>query len=229
MPRLPFTAAACGLLLSLGLGGCAYDDGYGYGGVDVGYGSYYGPDYYGPGGYGYGGYGGWYDGFYYPGSGYYVYDRGGSRHRWNDRQRSYWQGRHREWRGDRDGRPNDGVPGNNGWRGRPGDGNHDRNSPRPGWNGQAGANQSGNGQSGNGQPGTGAIRSRQDWEANRQRQWRQQGQGAVQQPAPSANRQGWDATRGAVINRPTPNLRSEGQGDRPRGDGGRGTRRGHGN
>ncbi|MDF0541108.1 peptidase [Sphingobium sp. H39-3-25] len=178
MPRLSFTATACGLLLTLGLGGCAYDDGYGYGGVDIGYGSAYGPGYYGPAGYGYGGYGGWYDDYYYPGSGYYVYDRGGSRHRWNDRQRGYWEARRREAlaRGDRDRRPGDGIPGNgqpgNSWRDRRDDGNRyerdrNRDDRRQGWNGA---------------PGNGAVRSRQDWEANRQRQWREQGQRAVRQP-----------------------------------------------
>lgn len=77
-------AALAGLLT---LGGCsAYDDGYGYGGVSLGYGSgYYDPWYYGR--------YGWYDGFYYPGSGYYVYDRYGKRHRWNDRHRRHWESR----------------------------------------------------------------------------------------------------------------------------------------
>ena len=107
---------------SLALGGCAYDD-YGYGGVNVGYGvagGYGGYDdgYYGYPGAAYGypayaGYGsGWYNDFYYPGSGYYVFDRGGRRSRWNDGQRRYWQQRNatqlrRVWRGDV--RP--GVPG----------------------------------------------------------------------------------------------------------------------
>jgi hypothetical protein len=114
--------AAIGLTGAMLLGGCAYDDGYGYDGVNVGAG------YYGGGGYyddyaGYGGnyyrpgYGGWYNDFYYPGSGYYVYDRGGKRHRWNDRQRSYWENRHRDGNGG--GRWNNGRPGNDG---RPNDG-----------------------------------------------------------------------------------------------------------
>jgi len=87
--------AVIGLALAstLALGGC-YDDGYGYGGVSMGYGpgGYYGYDspYYG--GYGYPAYG-WYEDFYYPGTGYYVFDSGGRRHRWNDRQRRYWEGR----------------------------------------------------------------------------------------------------------------------------------------
>ena len=79
---------AAGLFM---LGGCA-TDGY-YGGVGVGYGS---GGYYGPAGYydGYGGgYGGWYNDYYYPGAGYYVFDRGGKRHRWNDGQRAYWEQR----------------------------------------------------------------------------------------------------------------------------------------
>lgn len=113
------TAALAGLLA---LGGCsAYDDGYGYGGVSLGYGSgYYDPWYYGR--------YGWYDGFYYPGSGYFIYDRHGQRHRWNNHHRRYWEsrrhnqeGRHewrdrdhdrdgraerpREWRGDRNSHP----------------------------------------------------------------------------------------------------------------------------
>ncbi|MCI4590554.1 peptidase [Sphingobium sp. BYY-5] len=137
--------AAMGLAGALVLGGCAYDDGYGYGGVSVGsgyygggyYDPYYSPGYY-PGGYG------WYDGFYYPGNGYYVYDRGGRRHRWNDGQRHYWEGR-------RGNRPDDGRwrgPGRDGkWRDRdrnrppgtgnwtpprpPRDGNGNWTSPRP--------------------------------------------------------------------------------------------------
>ncbi|HYD25004.1 MAG TPA: hypothetical protein VEB68_09410 [Croceibacterium sp.] len=72
--------------LAIGLAGCSsYDDyGYGYSGLSVGYGSYgrYATPYYG-----------WYDGYYYPGTGYYIYDRGGTRYRWNDRYRSYWEAR----------------------------------------------------------------------------------------------------------------------------------------
>lgn len=85
-----------GLLSALSLGGCAYDDGYGYGGVSVGTG--YAGDYY-PGGYYGSGYGGWYNDYYYPGTGYYVFDRGGRRHRWNDGQRSYWETRRQQYRG----------------------------------------------------------------------------------------------------------------------------------
>jgi hypothetical protein len=103
--RLATAAAAAGLTVALG--GCMGD--YGYGGI--GYASdYYGG--YGPGyGYGYGpsfayggGYGGWYDDYYYPGYGVYVFDRGGRRSQWNDGQRRYWEG-HRQ------GRPGDGRQG----------------------------------------------------------------------------------------------------------------------
>jgi hypothetical protein len=89
-----------GILAGLGIGLSACADGYGYGGIDAGYGSagYY--DGYGAGypGYGYAGgyapsYFGWYGDYYYPGTGVYVYDRNRRAHRWNDRQRSYWSGR----------------------------------------------------------------------------------------------------------------------------------------
>lgn len=102
---------------SVGLTGCVGFDPYGgFGGVSVGYGNGYGyGDQYGygdPYGYGYGsgygspygsyGYGapyyGWYDDYYYPGTGYYVYNRTGSRYRWNDTQRRYWES-HRDRRG----------------------------------------------------------------------------------------------------------------------------------
>ena len=105
--------AAIGLAGATALGGCAYDDGY-YGGVSVGsgyYGGGYYDDYWGPGYYGptYG----WYNDYYYPGSGYYVYDRGGRRHRWNEGQQRYWEGRRGQaqqgehWRGSL-ARPNEG-------------------------------------------------------------------------------------------------------------------------
>lgn len=92
-------------LVALSLGGCAYDD-YGYGGASVGYGSggYYDDGFgYGGGypGYGYAGYG-WYNDFYYPGTGYYVFDRGGRRHSWSPSQRDYWQARNRDRRQDRE-------------------------------------------------------------------------------------------------------------------------------
>ena len=107
---------AAGLVIaaSLGLSACMSP----YGGVGVGVGSGYGS--YGYDGYGYGGYGsgygypgygdygygypsyGWYDNLYYPGTGYYVYSRDGSRHRWSDAQRRYWESR-------RDRRRNEGL------------------------------------------------------------------------------------------------------------------------
>ena len=67
---------------AIGLAGCTAYDNWGYGGVSVGYGSGYYEPYYG-----------WYDGYYYPGTGYYIYDRYGSRHRWSDRYRRYWEQR----------------------------------------------------------------------------------------------------------------------------------------
>lgn len=99
LKRLGLTA----LLGGLALGATACTDGYGYSGVNVGYGSagYYGDPYddgYGYGG-GYGGYGyapsyyGWYGDYYYPGTGAYVYDRDRRPRRWSDGQRRYWEGR----------------------------------------------------------------------------------------------------------------------------------------
>lgn len=98
----------CALALTAGaavaVAGCA-DEGYGgYGYARPYAGGYYGGPYGDPYAYdvyydGYYGYGygspwfGWYDDFYYPGVGFYVYDRGGGRYRWNDRQRQYWTGR----------------------------------------------------------------------------------------------------------------------------------------
>lgn len=110
MPRL--RTAVLAAAASLTLGACAYD-GYGYGGMSVGYGGGYYDPYYDDYGYGYGyghGYGypsyyGWYGGYYYPGTGFYIYDRWGKRHRWGDRHRHYWENRRRHWRGDRDGKP----------------------------------------------------------------------------------------------------------------------------
>ncbi|HYD38067.1 MAG TPA: peptidase, partial [Allosphingosinicella sp.] len=96
----------------LGLAACSHYDGYGYGGVSVGYGSRYCDPYYddcyGYGyGYGYGGgyaydpWWGWYGNYYYPGIGIYVFDRFGRRHRWSDDHRRHWEGRRHRWR-DRD-------------------------------------------------------------------------------------------------------------------------------
>jgi hypothetical protein len=123
---------------ALALGGCV-DDGYGYGGV-YGGGGFYGPSYYDGGVYGAGwpSYG-WYDGFYYPGSGLYVYDRGGRRSRW-DGPHGSWHGHppggggwHGGWAGGPGGRPpggwNHGPGGRPG--GNPGDWHHDG---RPGGN-----------------------------------------------------------------------------------------------
>jgi hypothetical protein len=111
LPRIRTAALAIGAALSLGA--CSYSDGYGYGGLSVGYGNagyyddYY-DSYYG-GGYGrhgsYGSYGryqpyyGWYNGFYYPGTGYYVYDNYRRPHRWNDQHQRYWTDRQRTFRG----------------------------------------------------------------------------------------------------------------------------------
>jgi hypothetical protein len=85
------------------LGACA--DGYGYGGGGYGGGVGYAGGYSGPIGYGgdyYGGVGypgyGFYNDYYYPGSGIYVFDRGGQRRQWNDEERSHWQHRG-EYRG----------------------------------------------------------------------------------------------------------------------------------
>jgi len=83
---VPLRNVAIALAASLSLTAC-YNDGYGHSRVSVGYGASY-PSYYG-----------WYDDFYYPGTGYYVYDRGGHRQRWNDRQSRYWTERQRNFRG----------------------------------------------------------------------------------------------------------------------------------
>jgi len=120
MRPLTTVAAAALLASTLALGGCAYDD-YGYGGVNVGYGGGYYGDAYGYGGAPYG----WYDDYYYPGSGYWLYDRGGRRHRWDDNHRRYWEHRRQEagnhWRGPRT-RP---------WRPGMGDGDHWQGQGRP--------------------------------------------------------------------------------------------------
>jgi hypothetical protein len=104
MSLIRLRTAAILLAAGLGLSACAYDRGYGYGGVSVGYGGYCDPYYddcYS--GYGYGGYYdpwyGWYGDYYYPGIGIYVFDRSGRRHRWNDDHRRYWEGRRGRWQG----------------------------------------------------------------------------------------------------------------------------------
>lgn len=102
--------ALVGLTFGIGLATSACTDGYGYSGVQVGYGTggYYDDGYgYGApygGGYGYGGYPsyfGWAGDYYYPGTGIYVYDQYRRPYRWNDSQRRYWEGRRNAWRGDR--------------------------------------------------------------------------------------------------------------------------------
>lgn len=95
MSIVKLTLAAAALVSIGGLSACADD--YGYGGVSVGYGASAWDPYYG--GYSADPYWGWYGDYYYPGSGYYVYDRNNYRHRWNDQQRGYWQGRSQQWRG----------------------------------------------------------------------------------------------------------------------------------
>jgi hypothetical protein len=129
MMRIEFKKLALGLVLAPAvlLAGCAYDD-YGYGGVNVGYGSgYYDPWYDGYYGYGYPRYG-WYDGFYYPGHGYWVYDRRGHRHHWSDKHRRHWEGRRdrdRDQAGNWRNRPDRADRGQ--WRG------GDRSGARSGW------------------------------------------------------------------------------------------------
>ncbi|WP_375290853.1 hypothetical protein [Qipengyuania sp.] len=74
---------------AMALSGCStygYDSGYSRVSVGVGNG-YYDRGYYDR------GYYGWYDGYYYPGTGYYVFDRRGQRHRWNRAHQRYWQAR----------------------------------------------------------------------------------------------------------------------------------------
>jgi hypothetical protein len=142
------------LLLGSGLtlGACAYDDGYGYGGVSARYGGGYGSgwcdpyfdDCYGA---AYDPWFGWYDGYYYPGWGYYVYDRYRRPYAWNDYQRRYWESRRYHWRDrdwndprwerwdhwdDRDWRRD------RRWRGRDGDRRRWRDRRRGDWNGGAG-------------------------------------------------------------------------------------------
>jgi len=95
----PIKLSLAALALAAGLGTTACTDGYGYSGVSVGYGASDWDPYYG--GYRADPYWGWYGDYYYPGTGYYVYDRQNRRHRWNDGQRSYWEGRSQTWRGAR--------------------------------------------------------------------------------------------------------------------------------
>lgn len=106
---------------SLGLAAC--NEGYGYGGLNYGYGGGYYDGYYGS------PYYGWYDGWYYPGTGYYVYDRRGTRRNWDDGQRRYWESRRGNWNG------------NSQWRGREGNWNGRRDGT---WNGRRDGNWNGN-------------------------------------------------------------------------------------
>lgn len=122
VPRL--RTAALVLASSFTLAACVYDNGYGYGGVSVGVGTggYYDPyydDYGYYASYGYPSHYGWYGGYYYPGTGYYIYDRRGHRHRWSDKHRRYWKsriGRHHHhdgkshWDGYRRGPSETGAP-----------------------------------------------------------------------------------------------------------------------
>jgi hypothetical protein len=117
------------LALAAATTGCTmYDDGLGsarYNGstyIGGGYGGGFGDAY------GYGS--GWYDGFWYPGSGVWIYDQGGRRQRWRDRDRDHWS-RHR------DERPGTGRPPPHGWQGRPGRGDGVNGRP-PRWNGTPG-------------------------------------------------------------------------------------------
>ncbi|MEJ5977212.1 peptidase [Novosphingobium sp. PS1R-30] len=166
---------------AFGLSGCVTDD-YGYGGVSLGYGTGYGGGgYYGD------PYWGWYDDFYYPGAGYYIYDRGGTRHRWNDRQRAYWEGR----RGSRPGR-NDWSgfrrDGNSAWRGQrqpSGQGltNEARQQRREAW-------QTRRQQSGQGLTDEARQQRREAWQVQRQ----QSGQRLTDE-ARQQRREAWQAQR----------------------------------
>ncbi len=94
----PIKTLAVGALIASGfaLSACT-EDGYG-GGVAVGYSDW--DPYYG--GFRADPYWGWYGDYYYPGTGYYVWDRRGYRHRWSDRHRRYWEGRRGHYRDRRD-------------------------------------------------------------------------------------------------------------------------------
>lgn len=139
---------------TVALGACSSYGSRGYSGVSLGYstGGYY------PYGISYSRYPsyGWYDGFYYPGTGYYIYDSYGRRHRWSDRHRHYWEARrgdrrdHRDnWSGyrrDRDGRYHDGdrLRGDDrDWRGRDGNRGEARGSRRDGDGSASGERRSG--------------------------------------------------------------------------------------
>jgi hypothetical protein len=134
--KAPYLRPALVAVAALAVTGCTsngYNHRYGYAGLSYGYASpYYG----------------WYDDYYYPGSGYYVYERSGARHRWNDSQRHYWESRggnrdrhdnwsgyhrdrdhdgdHRNWSGNRRGRDHDGNRWSGNRQGHDRDGDHDR-------------------------------------------------------------------------------------------------------
>lgn len=189
--------AAIGLTGALLLGGCAYDDGYGYGGVNVGSGYYGGGSYYDD--YYPGSYGGWYNDYYYPGSGYYVYDRGGRRQRWNNGQRSYWEGRRSEWRkhgnGGRPNRPptasTPSVP-NPQWQGRPPTASTP-SVPNQQWQGRP-------------RPSSPSNDGRQGWRADRRsgqsvgQPSAQPSQPSVQRDAPRQSNRGWRGRNGTPRN-----------------------------
>ena len=65
---------------ALAITGCTSTGSHGYAGLSYGYARPYA-------------YYGWYRDYYYPGAGYYIYDRHGTRYRWNDDQRHYWESR----------------------------------------------------------------------------------------------------------------------------------------
>ena len=181
--------ALIGLLFGTGVATSACTDGYGYSGVNVGYGGggYYDGGYGGYGGYG-GGYGygaypsyfGWYGDYYYPGTGIYVYDQYRRPYRWNDGQRRYWEQRRNGWRGDRNFRNDwngfDRSRGD-GWRGDRGPGF--RGDRGPGFRGDRTPGIRGDGVRGDGTPGfrgdrTPGVRGdgirgdRGNWRGNRQ-------------------------------------------------------------
>jgi hypothetical protein len=190
-PRL--RAAALVAAGAISLSACAYEEGYGgYGGVSVGYrgGDYCDPRWdgcYGYGDYGYGDDGaydpwyGWWGGYYYPGTGFYIYDQGGRRYRWNDNQRRYWEGRrqnygNRDWN-DRRWERWDNYRNQNGgqWQGRQGSGQWQGRQDGQ-WQGQQGTGQQGTRQW-QGQQGTrqwqATPEQRQQWQQQRQQNYRQ--------------------------------------------------------
>lgn len=118
-------AAAIGIS-AMGLSACAYSGDTGYyddTGYEYGYNDPYCDDYYeydryydcdyraGFANIGFGG--GYYDNFYYPGYGIYIFDRGGTRYRWQERHRRYWAQQRYRWHAGRrgDGRRGDAYRG----------------------------------------------------------------------------------------------------------------------